>query len=74
MLVLNCFLFYYTYRQLQEASRPVSGDFSITIGETSLQFPHNVTAEQLANLLSAQLPQEGGMYVQSIATYMYIVQ
>ena len=49
--------------QLQEASRPVAGDFSITIGDTSLRFPHDVTAEQLENLLSAQLPEEGGMYV-----------
>ena len=39
----------------------MSGNFSITVGETTLQFPYDVTADQLEMLMSVQLPDEGGM-------------
>ena len=38
----------------------MSGNFSITVGNTTLTFPHDVTAEQLKNLMTVQLPDEGG--------------
>ena len=54
------------FLQEEEASRGVSGYFNVTIGETTLQFPADITAEQLATLMSVQFPEEGGTY--SIAT------
>ena len=49
--------------QEEEASRPVSGYFNVTIGETTLQFPADITAEQLENLMTVQFPDEGGIYI-----------
>lgn len=49
--------------QEEEASRSVSGYFNITIGETTLQFPADITDKQLEDLMSVQFPEEGGMYV-----------
>ena len=54
------------FLQEEEASRGVSGYFNVTIGETTLQFPADITAEQLEILMSVQFPEEGGMY--NIAT------
>ena len=48
---------------MEEGSRPVSGNFSVTVGETTLQFPANITADQLETLMNVQIPEEGGMYM-----------
>ena len=39
----------------------MSGYFSVTIGDTTLEFPADITAEQLENLMTVQFPEEGGM-------------
>lgn len=62
ILLLTHNVLHDAFLQEEEASRGVSGYFNVTIGETILQFPADITAEQLETLMSVQFPEEGGMY------------